>query len=73
VHTRSTTFAPIDGTSLVEPVVLRFTTGGETLAELLTPIGRFGHIWRSEFDGPGGPLGYATAVEQELWCARQHF
>jgi len=27
----------------------------------------------AELGGPGGSLGYATAVEQELWCAEQHF
>lgn len=63
----------VDGVSLVEPFVLRFATGGEEPAELLNPIGRFGRVWRAELGGPGGPLGYATAVEQELWCAGQHF
>jgi hypothetical protein len=39
----------------------------------LTPIGRFGYLWRSELGGPGGPLGLATAEEQELWNAVQPF
>lgn len=63
----------VDGVSLVEPFVLRFATGGESPAELLNPIGRFGQVWRAELGGPGGALGYATAAEQELWCAGQHF
>ena len=64
-----------DGEALVEPFVLHFATlptGGES-EESLNPIGRFGRVWRAELDGPSGPLGYATAVEQELWCAGQHF
>ena len=63
----------IDDVSLVEPFLLRFATGGEASTELLNPIGRFGQVWRAELGGPGGALGYATAVEQELWCAGQHF
>jgi hypothetical protein len=39
----------------------------------LTPIGRFGYLWRTELGGPGGPLGLATAEEQELWNAVQPF
>jgi len=64
-----------DGEALVEPFALRFATlptGGEP-EESLNPIGRFGQVWRAELGGPGGSLGYATAVEQELWCAGQHF
>lgn len=65
----------VDGASLIEPFVLRFETvaGEEAPAESLNPIGRFGHVWRAELGGPDGPLGYATAVEQELWCAAQPF
>lgn len=39
----------------------------------MTPIGRFGYLWRSELGGPSGSLGLATAEEQELWNAIQPF
>jgi len=64
-----------NGEAMVEPFALSFVTlpaEGEP-EESLNPIGRFGQIWRAELGGPGGSLGYATAVEQELWCAEQHF
>jgi hypothetical protein len=63
----------IDGEPLEEPFVLCFGTAGEAPAESLNPIGRLGYVWRAELGGPDGALGYATAVEQELWCAAQDF
>ncbi len=63
------------GAVLGEPFTLRFETVAteETSEGLLNPIGRLGEVWRAALDGPDGPLGYATAVEQKLWCAGQHF
>ena len=71
--TVASTAREVGGASLDEPFVLRFATAGEAPAGSLHPIGRFGHVWRAELGGPGGALGYATAAEQELWCAGQHF
>ncbi len=73
--TVASTAREVGGASLNEPFVLCFETAtdGESPAGSLTPIGRFGQVWRDELGGPGGALGYATAVEQELWCAGQHF
>jgi hypothetical protein len=63
----------LDGALLDRPFVLRFETAGRPPTESLNPIGRFAIVWRAELGGPAGPLGYATAHEQELWCARQRF
>jgi hypothetical protein len=63
-----------NGALLGKPLALRFetVTTGETMGGLLHPIGRLGDVWRAELDGPDGPLGYATGVEQTLWSAGQH-
>ncbi len=63
------------GALLEEPFVLRFeTVATETAPEsLLNPIGLLGDVWRVELGGPDGALGYATDIEQKLWCAGQLF
>jgi hypothetical protein len=73
--TIATTAVAADGTPLEEPLLLSFTTEGEQAPAGggLNPIGRFGVIWRAELGGPGGTLGYATDVAQELWSATQPF
>lgn len=71
--TVATTAHTASGTPLDKPLVLHFTTAGESTGGGLNPIGRFGLIWRAELGGPGGTLGYATDAPQELWCATQPF
>jgi hypothetical protein len=73
--TVATTALAADGTPLEEPLVLSFTTEGEQAPAGggLNPLGRFGVIWRAELGGPGGTMGYATDVAQELWSAAQPF
>lgn len=73
--TVATTALAADGTPLEEPLVLSFTTEGEQAPAGggLNPLGRFGIIWRAELGGPGGTMGYATDVAQELWSATQPF
>ena len=73
--TVATTALAADGTPLEEPLTLSFTTGGEQAPAGggLTPLGRFGIIWRAELGGPGGTMGYATDAAQELWSAVQPF
>ena len=70
--TVASTACEVGGASFDEPLVLRFATAEVPLGAL-NPTGRFGYVWRANLGGPGGALGYATAVEQELWCAAQHF
>ncbi|MFL7791954.1 MAG: Ig-like domain-containing protein [Anaerolineae bacterium] len=73
--TVATTALSVDGMSLEKPLVLSFTTeeGQAPSGGGLNPLGRFGLIWRAEFGGPGGTMGYATDVAQELWSATQPF
>ena len=73
--TVATTALAADGTPLAEPLVLSFATeeGQAPVEGGLNPLGRFGVIWRAEFGGPGGTMGYATDVAQELWSATQPF
>ncbi len=73
--TVASTAREVDGASLGKLFVLRFETAtdGELPAGSLTPIGRFGQVWRDELGGPESLLGHATAVDQELWCAGQRF
>ncbi len=69
--TVASTARELEGGALQAPFALRFETTGALPGSALHPIGRFGYLWRAALGGPGGPLGYATAEEQELWSAVQ--
>lgn len=59
------------GRHLAQPFTTTFVTAGT--GGSLAPIGRFGHVWRAAFDGPGGSLGFAVEPARDTWSAWQPF